>query len=157
MGRAIVTVGRCRGYGEHPLRGDVNQPSCRSAMSRRVRRSAAASCRKQMRPDKWRGCHIVPVGLVKVGVFPIVNTARVCVCVCSFASSCFPPAQFDLHQRRLHRAALREAKARKAATVADVSACRTWRLIALVYASVHKRRRFNSATQFQARCLCYSL
>lgn len=31
--------------------------------------SAAVSSRKQMRPDKWRGCHIVRLGFVYLCVF----------------------------------------------------------------------------------------
>lgn len=31
--------------------------------------SAAVSSRKQMRPDKWRGCHIVHLGFVYLCVF----------------------------------------------------------------------------------------
>ena len=47
--------------------------------------SAAVSGRKQMRPDKGRGCHAVRVVFCVSACFPIVNTVRV-----SHTSSCFP-------------------------------------------------------------------
>lgn len=52
--------------------------------------SAAVSSRKQMRPDKWRGCHIVRVGFVYLCVFSYCKYG-----VCSYTSSCFP-VPFDL-------------------------------------------------------------
>lgn len=116
MGGAIVSAGRrgCRGYGGHPLRGDVNGP----AMSRCVcaaRRLRAAGNRCGL--ISGGGCHIVPVGFVGVCVFPTVNTACVCVRV-PLLPAASPPRRSTSANKcfvatcAVQRAALGEARAR---------------------------------------------
>lgn len=79
--------------------------------------SAAVSSRKQMRPDKERGCHIVCVGPVCMCVFSYCKYG-----VCSYTSSCFP-VPFDLWDNWL--GATRAAgllSGRPEATATDISA-----------------------------------